>query len=29
MFFLLACALANHRPNKKAKIWPCADTIFS
>jgi len=21
--------LVNGRPNKEAKIWPCADTIFS
>jgi len=27
--FLLAYGLANGRLNKEAKIWPCADTIFS
>jgi len=27
--FLLAYGLANGRPNKEAKIWLCADTIFS
>jgi len=27
--FLLAYGLANGRSNKEAKIWPCADTIFS
>jgi len=27
--FLLTYGLANDRPNKEAKIWPYADTIFS
>jgi len=27
--FRLAYGLANGRPNKEAKIWPCADTISS